>query len=282
MVNQTEIKDNRVLAIIAAVAGILCFTILPFASMRAMDAVLKGAALKLQVTGNPMLASAPKIVITFWPLWGGLSVAAGVVLLYNAWALHKGEHWARPMAIGLLAIPSITGAYFAGPIIFFDKSAILYFLIISFIGLVPYFTILLWGHAPAGEKWRKFLIFLLLGVVAAWSFSNGGSALRMFMARSDPYGLTTGHYGFLFGIPVVWIGVLLTIVSIPLLAAYSQRGRRLAVVGLMITLVGSALLFVTNPATTEFLIGMVLVSVNLVLLMIPSIGGRLVREKTYA
>jgi len=280
MVNQTEIKDRRVMAIIAAVAGILCFTILPFATMRAMDAVLKGSALKLQATGNPLLASAPKIVITFWPFWGGLSIAAGVALLYIARALYKGEPWARPLAIGLLAIPSITGAYFAGPIIFFDKSAIPYFLIIALIGLIPYFTILLLGHAPAGEKWRKFLIFLLLGVVAAWSFSNGGSALRMFMARSDPYALTTGHYGFLLGIPVVWIGVLLTIVSIPLLAAYSQRGERLAIIGLMITLVGSTLLFVTNPATKEFLIGMFLVIVNLVLLVIPSIGGRLVRKKT--
>lgn len=279
MVNQTEIKDRRVMAIIAAMAGIFCFTILPFAVMHAMEAVLKGAVIKLQATGNPLLASAPKIVITFWPIWSGLSIAAGVALLYIAWALYQGEIWARPLAVGLLAIPSITSAYFAGPIIFFDKSAIPYFLIIALIGLIPYFTLLLWGRATAGEKWRKFLIFLLLGVVAAWSFSNGGSALRMFIARSDPYTLTQGHYGFLLGIPVIWIGVLLTIVSIPLLAAYSQNGRRLAIIGLMITLEGSGLLFVTNPAIKEFLIGIVLVIVNLVLLVIPSIGGRLVREK---
>lgn len=277
MVEQKESKDRRTLAIITALAGVLCFTILPVAVARAMDAVLKGSALKIQATGNQLLTTGPKIVITFWPFWGGLSIAAGVVLLYLAWAIYKGQGWARPVAIGLLAIPAITGAYFSGPIMFFNKSGMKYFLVIALIGLIPYFTLLLWGKAAKGEKWIRALVFLFLGVVAAYSFSNGGSALRIFMARPEPYVLSSGQYGLLLGIPVVWIGVLMVMISIPFLAAYSPRGYRMAVMGLMINLVGTLVLTISNPDTFEFLLGIILIVISLGLLLIPSFRRKLVK-----
>ncbi|NIW46923.1 MAG: hypothetical protein GWN30_19875, partial [Gammaproteobacteria bacterium] len=74
-----------------------------------------------------------------------------------------------------------------GPIMFFASSRAYYFLIVALIGLIPYFVILLWDKAPAGEKIGRFFLFLMLGVTAAWSFSNGGSSLRMFWARPEPY-----------------------------------------------------------------------------------------------
>jgi len=275
MSEQKEVKDRRILAVLTAAAGVLMFTVVPVAVARAMDAVLKGSALKIQATGNQLLTTGPKIVITFWPFWGGLCIAAGVILLYVAWAIYKGQSWAKPVAIGLLAIPAITGAYFSGPIMFFNKSAMQYFLLIALIGLIPYFPLLLWGKASKGEKWAKFFVFLLLGVVAAFSFSNGGSALRIFMARPEPYVLTGGQYGLLLGIPVVWIGVLMVMVSIPLLAAKNQRGYKMAVMGLFINLVGTAVLYVSNLDTSEFLLGIILIAVSLTLLLIPSIKGKL-------
>lgn len=275
MLEQMEVKDRRFLAIITALAGILSFTVLPVAVARAMDAVLKGSALKIQATGNQLLTTGPKIVITFWPFWGGLCITAGVILLYVAWAIYQGQSWAKPVAIGLLAIPAITGAYFSGPIMFFNKSGMKYFLLIALIGLIPYFTLLLWGKASKGEKWAKFFVFLFLGVVAAFSFSNGGSALRIFMARPEPYVLTGGQYGLLLGIPVVWIGVLMVAVSIPLLAAKSQRGYKMAVMGMFINLVGTAVLYVSNLDTSEFLLGIILIAVSLTLLLIPPIKKKL-------
>ncbi|OHB63598.1 MAG: hypothetical protein A2Y77_05425 [Planctomycetes bacterium RBG_13_62_9] len=268
-------RDRRSMAVVAAVAGILSFTVLPFAVVQAMDAVLKGAAVEILASGNPLIATAPRIVLTFFPVWGGLSVAAGVALLLVAWAIYRGEGWARPVAIGLLAIPSITGAFFSGPIMYFGKSAMPLFLLIALIGLVPYFTLLLRGKEPLGSKLGTFFLFLMLGVTAAWSFSNGGSSLRMFMARAEPYVLTGGQYGFLMGIPVVWIGFLSTIVAIPLLAARTRLGWRLALVGLATILVGSIGLFATHLGTIEFLIGIILAIVTLILLVLPSTRGRL-------
>lgn len=274
-------KGNITLSIIVGLAGVLCFTVVPVIVMRAMDAILRGAAVKIEASGNPLIASAPKIVIGFFPVWGGLTVAAGLALLLVAKALYDGESWARPVAVGLLAIPSITGAYFSGPVMFFASSKMYYFLVVALIGLIPYFIVLLSGQpGTAGEKTGWFFLFLMLGVTAAWSFSNGGSSLRMFWARPEPvYILDPGNLGFLMGFPVVWIGVICVVIGIPLLAAYKRLGYRLASAGLMIILVGNAILRITHPSTKEFLIGIIMAVVSLILLWIPSIGNKLVRAE---
>ncbi len=278
--NEKSTKQNLTLSIIVGLAGVLCFTVVPVIVMRAMDAILRGASVKIEASGNPLLASAPKIVIGFFPVWGGLTVAAGLALLLAAKAFYDGEKWARPVAVGLLAIPAITGAYFSGPVMFFASSKIYYFLVVALIGLIPYFIVLLSGQpGSAGEKTGWFFLFLMLGVTAAWSFSNGGSSLRMFWARPEPkFILDSGNLGFLMGFPVVWIGVICVVVGIPLLAAYKRLGYRLSSVGLMVILVGNAILRITHPGTKEFLIGIIMAVVSLALLWIPNIGGKLVRS----
>ncbi len=275
--NSNSSKPDVKLAITAGIAGALCFTLVPVIVMRAMDAVLRGAAVKIPTSGNPLIASAPKIVIGFFPVWGGLTVAAGLALLLVAKALYNGESWARPAAIGLLVIPSITGAYFSGPLAFFASSKIYYFLIVALIGLIPYFILLLWGQGSAGEKTGRFFLFLMLGVTAAWSFSNGGSSLRMFWARPEPlYVLDPENLGLLMGFPVVWIGVVSVVIAIPILAAFKRLGYRLSSVGLMIILVGNGILFNARPGK-EFFIGIIMAVVTLTLLWIPGIGGKTVR-----
>jgi hypothetical protein len=113
---QSSQNSNTGPALVAAIAGGLCIAALPFMIARAMTAVLEGAAVKIPASGNPLIATAPRIVISFYPVWGGLSIAAGVALLLVAWGIYKGEAWARPAVSGLLAIrPSLT--YFSGGIL---------------------------------------------------------------------------------------------------------------------------------------------------------------------
>jgi hypothetical protein len=281
MKTQQTRGGNPGMAWVAAIAGLLCFTVLPFMVARVMTAVLEGAAAKIPASGNPLIATAPRIVIAFFPVWGGLSIAAGIALLMVAWALYKGEAWARPAAVGLLAIPSITGAYFSGPVMYFGKSALPIFILVALLGLVPYFTILLWGKAPAGEKTARFFVFLMLGVTAAWSFSNGGSSLRMFWARPEYFPLDASNTGYILGVPVIWTGVLATIFSIPFLAAGLRAGWRLAVVGIGIIFMGNLMLFATHTGTKEFMIGIIMAVITLALLLIPSIGKKLIRVEVH-
>ncbi len=280
MSGETNQRDRLVLAIVALIAGILCFTVVPWLIVGAMDAVLKGAAVKIPASGNPLLRTAPQIVITFFPFWGGLSMAAGVALLLIAFPLYKGAHWARPAAIGLLAIPSITGAYLSGPVMFFGQSAVRNFVTVMVIGLAGYFVLLLWGKGNWRDKLGDFALFLMLGVTAAWSFSNGGSSLRMFWARPDQNMVDGAQYGFVMGTPTVWIGVAMVILAIPLLAARTRWGWRLALTGLLTILLGNATLFITHLTTMEFLYGIIMAIVSLVLLAIPFVGGRWVYGAT--
>ncbi len=265
--------DRRILAVLVAAAGLLLVTVVPNAFLGAMDAVLKGIAVKVPVAGNPDLVSAPKIVTLFFPLWGGLSLAAGAALLALAALIYRGEGWARPLAVGLLAIPAIAGAYMSGPIIFFGRGAIPQFLLIMLVGLIPYFVLLLWGKAPVRQKVGDFLLFLLLGVTAAWSFSNGGSSLRILLARGEVSGL----YVFLLGIPAVWMGVVEVMVGIPLLVAHTRTGWWLTAIGLVTIALGTAVLLFSGLAAVEFSAGVLMAVVSLALLLIPGIGRRAIQ-----
>jgi hypothetical protein len=275
MANKTTSGDRLAMAVIAAIAGILLCTVVPLSISRAMDAVLKGAMLKIAATGNPALEPAPKLVVFFFPFWGAMSMVAGSTLLVLTIPIYRDESWARPAAIGMLAIPSVTGAYMSGPVMFFAKSSLSLFIIVMLVGLVPYFAILLWGRSSVGEKVANFFLFLLLGVTAAWTFSNGHSSLRMLLARPEPYIFDTGRLSFALGIPTVWTGVVLVMVGIPLLAARTRTGWWLAAIGLLTILIGTTHIYLTHLTTTEFLMGIVMAVVSLALLLIPVIGGRL-------
>jgi len=269
------LQPNPTLAIVAALAGLLCITVVPMITADAMNLILKGIPAKVAASGNPLLASAPRIVIGFFPLWNGLSVAAGMVLFLVAWALYKGESWAKPAAVGLLAIPAITGAYYSGPIMSFAKSKMYYFIIVALIGLVPYFIILLSGKGSTSEKVGRFFLFLMLGVTAAWTFSNGGSSLRMFWARPVPIFIPDqGNLAWLIGYPVAWIGVAVTVMAIPFLAAKKYAGFLLATAGMLIALMGNMMLYVFHTETQEYIIGVIMALVTLGLLWLPKAGAR--------
>ena len=274
------LQPNPKLAIVAAVAGLLCITVVPMITADAMDTILRGIPAKVAASGNPLLASAPRIVIGFFPVWNALSVAAGISLFLVAWALNRGESWAKPAAVGLLAIPAITGAYYSGPIMAFAKSKMFYFLIVALIGLVPYFIFLLDGKGSKNEKWGRFFLFLFLGIAAAFSFSNGGSSLRMFWARPEPVNiLDQGNLAWLLGYPVNWIGVVVTVISIPLLAARKYAGFLLAAAGSLIMLTGNLMLFAFHLDTQEYIIGAALALICLVLLWLPKVGAKVVEAE---
>lgn len=275
-----ERVPNPKLALVAAIAGLLCITVVPFITADAMDTILRGIPAKVAATGNPLLASAPKIVIGFFPLWNALSVAAGISLFLVAWALNRGESWAKPAAVGLLAIPAITGAYYSGPVMAFAKSKMFYFLIVALIGLVPYFIFLLSGKGTSREKVGRFFLFLFLGVAAAFSFSNGGSSLRMFWARPEPvFILDQGNMAWLLGYPVNWIGVAVTVIAIPFLAGGKYFGFLMAVAGSLIMLTGNLMLFTFHLDTQEYLIGAILALISLGLLMAPKVGAKAVERE---
>jgi len=275
-----ELNSNPTLALVAALAGLLCITVVPKITADLMNLILHGIPVKVAASGNPLLASAPRIVIGFFPLWNGLTVAAGMALFLVSWAFYRGENWAKPVAVGLLAIPAITGAYYSGPVMSFAKNKMFYFVLVALIGLVPYFIILLSGKGTKSEKIGRFFLFLMLGITAAWTFSNGGSSLRMFWARPEPVNIPDqGNLAWLLGYPIAWMGVFTTVISIPILAARKNLGFLIATAGLLIILMGNLRLFIFHTETQEYLIGVIMAIVTLVLLWLPGVGGKAIDQE---
>jgi len=274
MRNNTTPSGRLIMALIALISGILLIILVPDLGTKAMDGVLKGYSVKITKVPDPaILLPASKLVIFFFPFWSALCMIAGTALILLSLPIYRGEYWARPLALGLLAIPSITGAYMLGPITFFAKAAISVSIIIALTGLIPYFIILLFEKSSAADKFANVLVFLMLGVTAAYNWGNAHSSLRQLWARPNP--LAVDH-AYALGIVINWTAVLLVLVGIPLLAARKQSGWWLCTIGSLALLVGTGTLYLGHPSVTEFLVGTLMALVTTVLLLIPKIGGLLI------
>ena len=130
------------------------------------------------------------LVSFFYPFWGTVSLIAGIALIVIAKALSRGEGWARGLAMILLSLPSIGGAYMIVPWMNFVGSAQGGFppaVFIMMVGLVGYFTLLLCQPGDWKQKLVDFLVFLMLGVAAAQNFANGHAAFEILQ------GIPTDH-----------------------------------------------------------------------------------------
>lgn len=278
MQNKTTPTGRLVMVLIVVIAGILLITLLPSLGMKSMDGVLNGAYMKIDKTGNPALLAAPKLVKFFFPFWSGLGMVAGAALLLLAYPIYRGEKWGRPLALGMLAIPSVAGAYMLGPIMFFAKDALWISALFMLVGLIPYFIVLLYEQNSGKQKTINFFIFTLLGVTAAYNFGNGHSSLRQLMSSLIENPKAVDH-SFALGVVVNWVGVILILVGIPLLAGRMRSGWWTATIGIFAMFFGTGQLFLGHTSTVEFIVGTSMAIVTLILLIMPSIGGTLIDLK---
>lgn len=278
MRNDTTQNGRLIMAIVALIAGLLIIFAIPNISIKVMDSILKALDAKILQTSDPTLISAKKVFTFFFPFWTGLAVVGGALLLLLTLPIYRGEKWGRPLALTLLAIPSILGAYMFGPIIFFAKPLIANAGIVALLGLIPYFIILLWEKSSISDKLINFILFLFIGIEIAYSFTNGHSSLRMFLGWPEGAARTTEYYFYAFGIPVIWFGVLMGIIGIPLFAGRRNSGWWLVTGGSFIMLLGTIIFYLAKP-NGWFTTGIALTLISFILLLIPSIGGRPISEK---
>jgi len=211
-------------------------------------------------------------------MWIGLTMLAGVALLILVRPIYRGDYWARPLALGMLAIPSITAAFMFGPVMNSSKHLAGVDAIILLIGLIPYLIVLLSEQSSGKDKAANTTIFLLLGILIAFAFTNGFSALHELNSRVDPKFYEGEYFMYAVLFPVIWLGCAAAIVGIPLLAGRSKTGWWMVTLGVVAMVLGLAAFSIVNP--NAFYIGnLSLALVVLVLLLLPGVGGRLIDEK---
>ena len=227
-----------------------------------------------------MIKDTPYLVSFFFPFWMGLGVVGAIIVLVIARAYYRGEQWSRAVALLCFAMPAMGGAYMLVPAINFTGYGpyVVNMMIISLLGLIPYFTILLAEKSDTMQKVVYFFVFLFLGIQGAHSFANGHAAMRVqWMHPARPAWPDTTWVLWL-GTQVMWWGTIAIFLAIPYLAMRKKIGWYLGLIGGLVTMIANYWVHLYRGTTTDYILGGSLGLVIVVLLLIPAFKERLFDE----
>jgi hypothetical protein len=210
-----------------------------------------------------------------------LSLIAGLALLVIALPFYRGERWTRGLALLLLAVPAIGGAYMIVPWMNFVGTVEGGFppaVTMMTIGLIPYFAILLAEKVDTTQKVVDFFVFLMLGVTAAENFANGHAAYRILFGHPARPMFAEGIAITYFGWLALWVGMALCIAAIYLLGEKKISGWYAGLIGGLVTLVASGATHYVRHATLDYLYGALMGLSIVVMLLIPLFKQRLLTE----
>lgn len=261
---ETTPKSTRQLVVaIIVIAAILMIVLVPFLGFDMVNPIVKyqqARIAKFTAENNPQ---APLLTLTVWlvsffyPFWSTLSCLAGIALLCIVKPFYEGQRWTRALALVLLAIPSIGGAYMIVPWMNFVMSVEGGFppaVWMMMIGLIPYFAIILLEKVDLNEKIADALVLLLLGVTAAESFANGHASFRILYGDSSRplFGPNIGITFFSW--LGLWVGgwVLCTF-AIYAVAARKISGWYMTLIAGFITLLASSATHYVRHTTNDYL-----------------------------
>lgn len=285
----TTTPRNIRLAVVSLVviAAILMIVAVPFIGFDMVNPIVKYQQARIEkftAEGNPQ---APLLELTVWlvsffyPFWSTLSLIAGIALLVIALPLFRGERWTRGLALLLLAVPAIGGAYMIVPWMNFVGSVEGGFppaVTMMAIGLVPYFALLLAEKVDLTQKVVDFLVFLMLGVTAAENFANGHAAYRILFGHPARPLFAEGIAITYFGWLALWVGMALCIAAIYLLGEKKISGWYAGLIGGFVTLVASGATHYVRHATNDYLYGALMGLSLVVMFLIPLFKQRLLNE----
>lgn len=270
------------------IAAVLMIVAVPLIVHSTLNPVIEGQLAriaKFQALGTPegntqaaVIKVIPYTIGFIFPLWASLSFIAGFALLVIAKPLYEGETWARGAALTALAVPSIGGAFMMVPWMNFVGSVQGGFppaVGIMFIGLVPYFAILLAEKSPLAAKVATGLVFLMLGVTAAENFSNAHASFRIYYGHpkrplfADDIAVT--YLSFI----VLWITSGMLVAAIYKLGRRKMSGWYLALAGGAATFGASLATHYWRHTTNDYLYGALMGLCVVALLLVPAVRRHL-------
>ncbi len=277
MVNDTTAKGRLISAISAALAGIFMLTIVPIYGKEITNSIMKSLWVMFENSGDPTPRAAIDLAAIYMPMWIGLTVFAGAILLFLVRSIYKGEYWARPVALGLVSITAVTGAFLFGPVMNSSKNLAIKDIVIILIGLIPFVIFLLSEKSSAMDKSKNITLFVLMGIAVAFSFTNGFSAIHELTSRVDPKFYEGEFFTYAYGFPIIWLSSFLVIAGIPLLAGRSKVGWWLTSLGTIGMVIVLAMFSIANP--NPFYIGNLTLTVIILMLLVnPNFGKRLINK----
>ena len=236
MTQDTTQKGRTFMAVVVFLVGLFLLFVAPFIAMKALNTPLHRLVEIFQVQDLEGVWDTPVAILTStYYVWIGLFTFAGATLVMIANDVRVDKKWARPLALMLLAIPSIGGLTMTIPwmvLVMTDAlgnknpdAGVPPAITIMMVGLVAYYIVLLTEKADAKTKIAQIVVFTALGLVGGFVWMNAQHGVRYFNAVPVfQRALSTGSNPELFyGGYVNYAAVMLFVPAIGLLAARKMR-----------------------------------------------------------
>ncbi len=274
----TPQKNRTIMSVVAIVIGLLMVAVIPFIVQTALERVLTDLTIHIEA-GNPAFSSGLKLFDLFYPVWRAIIFVAGIALILISQEIRKGEEWTYPLAMALLALPAIGGMFmFLHYISWVEGFPIP--MLISFIGLVGYWSFIFLRKAEIIQKLTLFDALTFIGMLATHAFTIGIGAQRTLMTRpGHPMYPDFTWWLFLWAGEVNWVAVILLFISIPLLAVSKRKGWWLAVIGSTAILAIDVFTQIYRMKTWDYLYGSLLALGVLLFTVLPYFNKHLLREE---
>lgn len=267
-----------ILAILAVVVGLFMITVAPFLIQISMERVV--ASLIEVAKSKPQYASGVLLFSYSYPLYRGLIFIGGIALIVMARAIHDGEEWTYPASLLASAFPSAGGMFMFLPYVSWVEGFPIP-MIISWVGLAFFWSMILMRKVDAWLKWGNFLALTFMGMLTTHAFVVGIGNFRMLMTRPErPLYSGLEWWILSWSAPIQWICVILFFVGLYLLAARRPTGWWLGVIGAASILAIDAPTQVirsvlTDTDSLDYLYGSLLSAGLLISLLLPRFRDRL-------
>lgn len=277
---ETSDKNRKIMSYVAIVIGVLMVAVVPYLVQISLDRVLIN--LLEHSKDHPQFTSGLKLFDLFYPVWRALIFVGGVTVILISQEIRKGVRWAYQLALLCLALPGMGGFFMFLPYISWVPGFPLP-LIISFIGLAGFWSLILLREGTRMQKLTRFAALTFIGMMATHAFTIGVGAQRTMMTRPG-YPLYQGLPMWMFNFVgwVNWIAFILLVASIPLLAIGKKSGWWMVVISVVSILSINIPTQIIRTSTLDYLYGALLAIGVLFFTALPYFRQQLLDEESGA
>jgi len=283
MTNETTQKGRTILAILAVVIGLFLIFVAPFISQNTLSTPLHRLIEVNQIQDPDGVWDTPVGILTAtFNVWIALFVFSGAILIMIAKDIYADKEWARPLALTMMAIPSMGGMTMTIPwlvLVVTDAlgnpnpdAGVPPAIPIMVVGLIGYFSMLLVEKASVQTKVAQTVVFLFHGVVGGMVFMNAQHGVRHFLTKGPFFNPTDSNPELFLGGFVMYAATMVFFIAIYFMAARKELGWYAAMVVGIVTFAAAFLAYIDRfnvPSGQEWLRGAMLSVVYLIIMALP-------------
>jgi hypothetical protein len=279
IMKETALSKRKIIATLAVITGLFMIIAAPIIIQISLERVV-GSLLQV-IEERPAFSSGILLFSFAFPIYRGLIFIGGIILILIALPIYKGEEWTYPVGLLSAAFPSAGAMFIFLPYVSWVDGFPLP-IIISLMGLVFFWSIILLRKADNWLRWGHFLSLTVTGMLTTHAFVIFIGNMRMLLTRPMKP-LYDGLEWWILSLsaPIQFICVILFFLTIYLLAARKQAGwwsgiiagTSVLVINIPTQIIRTTM---TDSTSLDYLMGGVLAAGLLFVLLYPKFKAALI------